>query len=80
MIEVSHFSRQLGSDDTWHDDTGHTKVTLGLMRAKCPARRRGEEVEDTRLSKVMCDMHEHGTWHSKSHVSSACQVQAFASN
>ena len=55
-------------------------MTLGIMRAKCPTRRRGEEVEDTWLSKAMYAMHEHGTWHSKSHVLSACQVHAFATN
>ena len=67
-------------DDTWLDEISHTRVTLGIMRAKCPTRRRGEEVEDTWLSKAMCAMHEHGTWHSKSHVSSACQMHAFALN
>ena len=74
------FFKITGSDDTWLDLIGHTKVTLGIMRAKCPTRRRGEEVEDTWLSKAMCAMHEHGTWHSKSHVLSACQVHAFATN
>ena len=55
-------------DDTWRDDTCHTRVTLGIMRAKCPTRRRGEEVEDTWLSKAMCAIHEHGI------VKAMCQV------
>ena len=51
-------------------------MTIGIMRAKCTTRRKGEEIEDIWFSNAMCAMHEHGTWHSKSHVSSACQVDA----
>ena len=53
MVRISRISRQRGSDDTWCDDTSHTRVTLGIMRSKCPTRRRGEEVEDTWPSKAM---------------------------